>query len=90
MLQLLRKSEQLRLFLGLSEDWTSSADPQEALLTAKAASATIAGSCGDSEVADAMLAEDCARTIVALLDVIKSNNYNKKECILIGHIFSIE
>jgi hypothetical protein len=68
-LQLLRIGDKLKLWLGLSEDWENDTqDAHEAFLIARAAAGTLAGAASDPEVAEAMIQNDCARTIVALLD----------------------
>eukprot|EP01034_Spumella_vulgaris_P029108 gene29108-36099_t len=68
-LKLMRVGDKLKLWLGLSEDWENDTqDANEAFLIARAAAGTLAGAAGDPEVADAMCQNDCARTIVALMD----------------------
>ena len=103
LLKLLRVGEKLKLWLGLAEDWNNtnsqeseSAAPgsgvTEAFLTARAAAGTLAGAAGDAAVAEAMVKEDCARTVVALLEsenkelvhralviVLELLSHNKKE-----------
>ena len=65
---MLRSPDKLKLWLGLAEDWENdSVNAEEAFLIARAAAGTLAGAASDAEVADAMIQEDCARTIVALL-----------------------
>lgn len=77
--QLLKDGEKLRLWLGLAEDWNNSnsepadggaagAGVTEAFLTARAAAGTLAGAAGEAEVAEAMIGQDIARTVVSLLE----------------------
>jgi hypothetical protein len=65
--QLLRSPEKVRLWLGLCEDW-SNEENEEAFLTARAAAGTLASVASDPQVAEALLAEECARSIASLLE----------------------
>jgi hypothetical protein len=65
--QLLRSPEKVRLWLGLCEDWANE-ENDEAFLTARAAAGTLACVVGDPQVAEALLAEECARSIASLLE----------------------
>jgi len=75
----MQHEEKIRLWLGLCEDGcadpASSSDTgedggisREPYLTAKAAAGSLATLSIDSTIADLMLKEDCARTLVALLE----------------------
>jgi hypothetical protein len=57
----------VRLWLGLSEDWYNE-ENEEAFATARAAAGTLACAVGDPQVAEALLAEDCVRSIASLLE----------------------
>ena len=63
----MRTPDKVRLWLGLSEDWSND-ESDEAFATARAAAGTLACAVGDPQVADALLKEECARTIVCLLE----------------------
>ena len=65
--QLLRVPDKVRLWLGFSEDWDNE-DNEEAFATARAAAGTLAGAAGDEDVAKALLAENCATSLVSLLE----------------------
>ncbi len=54
----------MRLWLGLSEDWSNA----EAIATACAASGTLATAASDNGVAIAMLQENCAQSLLSLLE----------------------
>jgi len=55
------------LWLGLSEDFDNEENAQEAFLTARAAAGTLAVAASDSQVCDALLAQNCASTVLKLL-----------------------
>lgn len=57
----------MRLWLGFCEDWDN-ADNEEAFATARAAAGTLAYACGDADVGKALLAENCATSILSLLE----------------------
>lgn len=53
--------------MGLCEDWCNE-ENEEAYATARAAAGTLACAVGDPKVAEALLAEECARSIASLLE----------------------
>lgn len=75
---MMRVGEKLRLWLGLAEDWDSGKESAEenlppgegdqSYLIARAAAGTLAMACSDPLVVSAMCKQDCARTIVSLLE----------------------
>eukprot|EP01035_Chromulina_nebulosa_P018083 gene18083-23731_t len=71
-LKILRQPDKLRLWLGLCEDWDNSNDPNECYATARAASGTLAMAANDDVVANAMIQEDCSKTLLSLLSSEKS------------------
>lgn len=54
--------------MALCEEWNNEDDPQEALLTAKATSATLAMTSSDETVADAIIQENISRSVITLLE----------------------
>lgn len=68
MVKLLRKRDNIKLWLGLVEEWVTSPQDPTALATAKAAAGTLAMISADSEIAGLLCAEDCARTFLSVLE----------------------
>lgn len=68
LLQLLRQKEKVRLWLAFCEDWNNENDAECALATARACAGTLACAAGDPRTTAAMIGENCAASIVALLE----------------------
>lgn len=58
----------MRLWLGLCEDWCDESDLKEALNTSRAAAGTLAMASSDFDVCTALVTENCADTIIKLLE----------------------
>lgn len=65
--KLLRVPENLRLWLGLAEDYANE-DNNEAMTTASAAAGTLAACCSDEGIAEAMMKENCVDALLSLLE----------------------
>lgn len=63
----MRVPDKVRLWLGLSEDWDNE-ENDEAFATARAAAGTLAYVAGDEAVGRALLEENCASSILSLLE----------------------
>jgi hypothetical protein len=59
--------DKVRLWLGFCEDWGNE-ENEEAFATARAAAGTLAYACGDADVGQALLEENCASSVLSLLE----------------------
>ena len=86
---MLRVGEKVRLWLGLAEDWDREEEPREAYLTARAAAGTLAVAASDELVGEALLSQDCARTIKSLLES-QQQELVHRALVLIIELLSLE
>ena len=66
-MQVLRNEENLKLWLGLAEDWDGDEESSERFKTARAAIATVAIAAQDADVSKALFQLNCVETMLIIL-----------------------